>query len=172
MFQNFFAGFVIRHSCFGENVQQNFYAFVAASDRVGYRHTENFFKLAFVDFNSVPFCLVHHVQVDDERNTVFHELERQKKISRNVRRVDNVHDNIRFIFQKIIADDLFFLRTCVHRISSGQIDDGNGSSVVVDHADFFVNRHARPVADFLPRSGEFVKNCRFTGIGITGQCYR
>ena len=142
---------------------------MTSADRVCYGHAENFFKFSFVNFNSVTLRLVHHIQIYDERDSLLHKLNRQKKISRHIRRVNNIDDNIGLVLFEIIADNLLFLRAGVHRISSGQVNDRNFSAFVLNQAGFFIDGNAGPIPNFLPRPRQLVKNCRFPCVGIACQ---
>ena len=75
---------IIRHTRICENVQQSPNAGVTTSNGICYRHSENFFEFIFVNFNAVPFRFVHHIKIDNKRNTLFHKLNGKEKITRHI----------------------------------------------------------------------------------------
>ena len=108
-----FARLVIRQARIREHVKQRPHAGIAAPDGVCHGHSEGVFQFLHVDLYAVTFSLVHHVKVDDERNSVFHKLNRQEKVARNVCRVNNVNYDVGLILLEIVADDFLFLRARV-----------------------------------------------------------
>ena len=107
------AGLVFGHYRVGEHVKEFADALVAPADGICYGHPEGVFQLLHVDFNAVPLSLVHHVEVQDKRDTVFHKLNRQEEVAGNVRGVDDVYDDVRLVRLEVVANNLFFLRAGV-----------------------------------------------------------
>ena len=165
------ARLILRHDRRREYIEEPTRALLAAADRLDDRHAERLLELLRIDPDAAALRVVLHIEIDEQRNPLLEELHGEEEIALDVRAVDDVDDEIKLVVQEEIHDD-FLLRTArVDAVRPRQIDDRDRAILVARIADLLVDRDARPVADLLPRARQFVKDCRFTGIRIAGECH-
>ncbi len=99
----------------------------------------------------------------------FHELHGQIEVPLNIRSVHDIDDALWLFREDVGACDQFFAAVRGHRINAGKISD-ECIRITFDHAVLAVDRNARKVADMLIRSGQAVKQCRFSAILVSGEC--
>ena len=152
------ARLVVLHDRRREDVEQVARALLVAADRLDARHAEAFFELLRVDAHAAALRIVLHVEVDEERDALLEELDCEVQVALDVRAVDDVDDEVKLRVHEVIDDDLFLRAARVDAVRAREVDDGNRAILVTRVADFLVDRHAGPVADFLARAREFVED--------------
>lgn len=154
-----------------EDLQQLLRALVAAANSLNDRHTKSLLKLVAVNLDATPLRIIVHIQVNQQRNTLFQQLDGQEQVTFNVGAVHDIHHEIQLVCQQVIDDDFLFRRTRIDTIGSRQVDNRDRPILVPGIAHFLIDSYARPVADFLPCSGQLIEYGGFTGIRITGKRY-
>ena len=113
-------------------------------------------ELFDIDAVALPTDQVHHVQGNHHRNADLHQLCGQVEVAFQVRRVDDVQDNIGAFLNQIITRNHLFQRIGREGVDARQVCYDN--VFVVFQASFLLlNRDARPVADKLVRAGQGIE---------------
>ena len=165
------AGLIVAHDSRSEHIQQFLGALGTASHGLHHRHAHHIFQLPGIDADAAALGLICHIEVDEERDPLFQQLHCQEQVAGNIGAVHHVHDQIQLVVGQIVDDNLFLRGSGVDAVGTGQIHNGNGTVLVTGIAHFLIHGDTRPVADFLPRTGEFIEDCGLAGIGIAGKCY-
>ena len=111
-------------------------------------NTEVCRKLFNIDSSAVVSHFVHHIQRKHCRNVHFEKLEREVKISLDIRCINDVDYRIRLLFNKKITGDYLFICIRSDRVNTGKV---NNFTVFesADTARFAVNGNAGEVSDVL-----------------------
>ena len=75
---------IVAHDRVREDIEQFLRALVAAADRLDNRHADGIFKLAQIDVHAALLRLVLHVEVDEQRNALLEQLNREEEVTLDV----------------------------------------------------------------------------------------
>jgi len=115
------------------------------------------------------FDFIHHVQGHNHGPAEFFQLQGQVQVALEIAGIDDIDDDVRLIFQDIVASDDFFDRVGRQGIDAWQIDQGEQIGTPPDHAHFLFDGHAGPVASGLTRASQAVEQGGFARIRIASQ---
>ena len=102
-------------------------------------------------------------------------MESQIQVPFQVCTVNDVDDQIGVFEDDKVVRDNFFFGIRGQRIDAGQINNVNGFlnsrvGILLDvRPRFFLNGHARPVADLLVGFGQAVEKSRFAAVRVSGK---
>ena len=144
-------------------------AVAARPDRRNNRRGQQFRKLRHVNFIALLARLVHDIEGVNQGEIQLFQLLRQIEVALQIRGVHHVNHDIRPLPEQIIAGDEFFHRIGRQAVHAGQIHDANIAAAMRRRPFNFLDGHARPIADALPRSGDGVEDGGFPRIRIAGQ---
>jgi hypothetical protein len=118
---------------------------------------------------------IHHVEHKDHRSAEVENLVNEIEISLQIRGVDDAKDPVRLWSigppaEQHIARHGFVGRTRGERVCAGEIDDGDGLSVLrVGGADLLLDGHAGIVADLLFQAGERVEERALSAVRVADE---
>ena len=148
----------------------------ANRDRRHDRHAKLLRKHLCIEFQPVALRQIDHVERDDYRQAQRDELKREAQMIVEIGGVDHDHQRIGQAFARLragndIARHPLIGAGGVKAIGTGQIDQLDRPPVVqCEPPRMALDRHARIIADFLPRAGQCVEQRALSGIGIADQC--
>ena len=122
-----------------------------------------------VDLVAVLIYDIHHVDRNNDRNTELNELGGQVEVALKVRTIDNIKDGFRSLLNEVVTCNNFFQRVRRKGVDTRQVRDHN-VVVLLQLAFLLFHGDARPVADELVGTSQGVKEGRFAGVGVAGQC--
>ena len=128
------------------------------------------FQRLRVDLVARLFHRVHHIERDHHRNFYLHQLSGEIKVAFQVRRVDDVDDEVGLFVQYVIARDDLFGSVRRKRINAGQVEDFDGLGALFVDALLFVNGDAGPVADVRRRPRQRVEQRCLAAVGVAREC--
>ena len=122
-----------------------------------------------VDLVAVFADDVHHVDGDNHRDAQFEELGGEVEVPFEVRAIDDIQDCVRLFVDQVVPGDDLLQRVGGEGVDAGKV--GDDDTVVLFQLPFlFLDGDARPVADELVGTSQGVKEGRFAGVGVAGQC--
>ena len=132
------------------------------------RDAQQLRELHSIDRAAVGAHLVHHIQREHHRHLHLDHLQREIKVSLNVRGVHDVDDAVGPAVKNEIARYDLFGGIGPQRIDARQVDDLVALRVA-DAAAFAVHRDAGKIADVLIASGELIEKRRFAAVLVSGK---
>ena len=130
------------------------------------RHAEDFFELVQVHMDTAARRNVHHVHRQDHRHALFHQLAREEQVAFQVRRIQNVHDQVRLALEQVIESGTFVFGIREKRVDARQVHHANRVVVELKLAFLLFDSHARPVAHNLVRAGQRVEERRLSAVRV------
>ena len=117
------AHMVLGHDRAREDIEQLLRALAAAADGLNDRHADGLFELLHIDLDAAARRIILHVEVDEQRDALLEELDRQKEVALDVRAVDDVHDEVELVVHEVVDDDLLLRAARVDAVRARQVDD-------------------------------------------------
>ena len=116
--------------------------------------------------------LVPHVEVDDEVDVEFHELNGEIEVSGQVPCVDHVDDDVGLVLNEVAAYDPFLHGIGREAVRARQVNNLDVVAPVLEVADLLLNSDTRPVSHLLPGARHAVEYGGLPRVGVAREGYR
>ena len=113
---------------------------------------------------------IHHIKCKNNRKSDLDQLGGEVQVSLDVRSVDDIQNDIRFLVDQIISGNDFLQRVRAQRVDSRKVLDDD--VLVAREASFLLlDRDARPVSDVLGAARQIIKQRGLSAVRISCECY-
>ena len=126
-------------------------------------------QVAGVDREPVATRLVDEVERDHDPSGDLADLQHQRQVALQARRVHDHDDDVRLPEEQRVAGDVLVGAGGQQRVGAGQVDDPVAGTAVGEAALGARHRLARPVADVLAQTGQRVEDGALAGVRVARQ---